>query len=585
MQELDLIILKNSKINNIIDQIKKENSVEKTNHILNVTTVLIKKELQEDAIIAWLALNLKKDDNLATNNNIENILNECKKIQTVLDNNYDKIPPETLISLILSLATDIQTIIIKMAEINDLLRCKLEKNFEKIIFVGKNVYSPLTLKLGISDLNWQINDNCFRLEKPKEYEIIKKLVKKTREEREETIKEIKEELEKVLPKKLKVQIFGRPKNFLSIYEKLKKVPFKKMYDIYGIRIICNKEKDCYETLGNIHEKYFFIKEAFDDYIAKEGKGIGKKGYQSIHTVIKRKEDIIEIQIRTWQQHLRTESSIYWDYKRLRKNKEFDKKLSWERQLIEWQKSIGEESKTKKLKGDKIFLFTPKNKVIILPENSVALDFAFAIHTDIGKKAKQAKINGQLCSTETKLNNLDKVEIILDKKTLIKQAWLNIVKSEKAKSKIKNYFGIKKNNKIQKPQQKQEKKIKMAECCNPLPGEDVIGVKTTKRKIIIHKKSCPNIKKIQKNKLIEIFFEKTKGTTKLRVVAIDRIGLLGEILAEFKKNKINLISNEFKIKKTGYAEAIFEINIQNIQKLEKLTKDLKEINSIQSIERI
>jgi GTP diphosphokinase / guanosine-3',5'-bis(diphosphate) 3'-diphosphatase len=585
MQELEPIMLKNNKINNIIEQIKKENTVEKTNHILNVTKVLIKKEIQEDAILAWLALHVEKNANFITNDNINNIINECKKIQTIIDNNYNKIPPETLTSLILSLATDIQTIIIKMVEINDLLRCGIEKSFDKIIFVGKNIYSPLTLKLGISDLNWQINDNCFRLEKPKEYEIIKKLIKKTREEREETINEIKKELEKILPEKLKIQIFGRPKNFLSIYEKLKKIPFKKMYDIYGIRIICNKEKDCYEILGNIHEKYFFIKEAFDDYIAKEGKGIGKKGYQSIHTAIKRKEDIIEIQIRTWQQHLRTESSIYWEYKRLRKNKEFDNKLSWERQLIEWQKSIGEENKTKKIKGDKIFLFTPKNKVIILPENSTALDFAFAIHTDIGKKAKQAKINDQLCSIETKLKNLDKVEIILDKKILIKQNWLNIVESEKAKSKIKSYFGIKKDTKIKKPQPKQEKKIKMAECCNPLPGEDVIGVKTTKRKIIIHKKNCPNIKKVQKDKLIEIFFEKTKGTTKIRIFAIDRIGLLGEILAEFKKNKTKLTSSEFKIKKSGYVEAIFEINIQNIQKLEKLTNELKEISSIQSIERI
>ncbi len=550
-------------------------------HVIRVANNLIKKKMRQEAIIAWLLLHSNKE---AESESVNNIIIECKRIQEVINYNYNKLPAETLTSLILSLATDIQTIIIKMTEINDLLRYPVEKNNEKIIFVAKNIYAPLTLKLGISDLNWQISDNCFRLEKPNEYAKIKKLINKTREEREKTIMEIQHEIENLLKHKLETQTFGRPKNFFSIYEKMKRTPFKKMYDIYGIRIICNKEKDCYEILGNIHEKYDFIKEAFDDYIAKEGKGIGKKGYQSIHTAIKRKDDIIEIQIRTWQQHLRTESSIYWEYKRLRKNRDFDNKLSWERQLVEWQKSIGEENKQKRITGEKIFVFTPKNQIITLPENSTALDFAFAVHTDIGKKAKQAKINGQLNSLETKLKNLDKIEIIIDKKNTIKQNWLNIVESEKAKSKIKNFFGIKITKKKNNVCNQQEKKIKMAECCNPLPGEDVIGVKTTKRKIIIHKKDCKNLKTIPKNKLVEIFFEKTKGTTKLKINAIDRIGLLGEILQEFKKNQAKLRTSNFKIKNTGYVEAIFEIEVKNIKVLDKIIEKLKEINSIQSIER-
>ncbi|MDD3083522.1 MAG: TGS domain-containing protein [Candidatus ainarchaeum sp.] len=578
-----------NEIKNLINGVRINNNKKKVDHIIRVTNFFIKKKMQNETIFAWIIQNLPIEkqeilQNYSFKNNIKLIITECKRIQEVIDNNYNKMPPETLISLILSLATDMQTIIIKMVEINDLLKNPMEKNCEKLVFIAKNVYSPLTTKLGISDLNCQINDNCFKLEKPTEYEKIKKLVNKTREEREQIIKKIIEEIEILLKDKINAQIFGRPKNFLSIYEKMKKVSFKKMYDIYGIRIICNKEKECYEILGNIHEKYNFIREAFDDYIAKEGKGIGKKGYQSIHTAIKRNEDVIEIQIRTWQQHLRTESSIYWEYKRLRKNKEFDNKLSWERQLIEWQKSIGEENKNKRIVGEKIFAFTPKNKIISLPENSTAIDFAFAVHTDIGKKAKQAKINGVLVSIETKLKNLDKIEIITDKKNTIKQTWLNSVESEKAKSKIKNYFKIKTIKKENKIQITQEKKIKMAECCNPLPGEDVIGVKTTKRKIIIHKKNCENIKKIPKNKLIEIFFEKAKGTTKIKVNAIDRIGLLGEILGEFKKNKIKLLASNFKIKNTGYVEAIFEIEVKNIQNLEKIIKKLKEINSIQSIER-
>lgn len=593
MSNIDNLILEETSKNTIqklFEKIKANNEKEKIEHATRVLNELLKKNMDFETIIAWLMLNLKNEDQKLfekeenINETTLKIISECIQIQEILDKNYSILPPETLTSLILSLSTNLQTIIIKIIETNDLLQTKIEKNTKKLIFISKNIYSPLTTKLGISDINWRINDNCFKLENPLGYEKIKKLVNKSREEREEIIKEMIKEIEIILGTKIKTQVFGRPKNFFSIHEKMKKTPFKQMYDIYGIRIICNKEQECYEILGKIHSKYNFIKEAFDDYIAKEGKGIGKKDYQSIHTAITRNNDIIEIQIRTWQQHLKTESSIYWEYKRLRKNKYFDNKLSWERQLIEWQKSIGEENKTKKIAGEKIFIFTPKNEIISLPENATALDFAFAVHTDIGNKAKQAKINGELCALETKLKNLDRLEIIIDKKNTIKQNWLMIVKSEKAKSRIKNYFGIKTTQTTKKPLIQQEKKIKMAECCNPLPGEDVIGVKTTKRKIIIHKKDCPNIKKINKNKLIEISFEKTKGTTKLKINAIDRIGLLGEILEEFKKNKIKLRSSNFKIKTSGYVEAVFEIDVKNIQTLEKLIKKLQEINSIQSIER-
>lgn len=557
---------------------------DKKKHILNVKNTLFEKKMQQETILAWLAQHLDENEQDFLNETIKTIIFECKKIQEIVDNNYKKIPPETLTSLILSLATDIRTIIIKVVEINDKLRNPIEKNSQKNIFLAQNIYYPITLKLGLNDLSWQLKDNSFKLENPKEYEKIKSLINKTRKERENIIKEIIEELNILLKNKANAQLFGRPKNFSSIFEKMKTTPFKKMYDIYGIRIICDKEKECYEILGFIHEKYDFIKEAFDDYIVKEGTGIGKKGYQSIHTAIKRNNDIVEIQIRTWQQHLKTESSIYWEYKRLRKNKEFDTKLSWERQLIEWQKNIGIEKNTKKIGGEKIFVFTPKNQIISLPENSTAIDFAFNIHTEIGKKAKQAKINNILSPLETKLKNLDKIEIIADKKNTLKQSWLNFVESEKAKNKIRNYFKIK-TTKIKKPFIKnQEKKIKMAECCNPLPGEDVIGVKTTKRKIIIHKKTCKNILTIPKNKLIEISFEKTKGTTKLKISAIDRIGLLGEILEEFKNNKIILKNSDFKIKKTGFVEAFFEIELKNIQTLEKIVKKLQQIKSIQKIER-
>jgi len=189
--------------------------------------------------------------------------------------------------------------------------------------------------------------------------------------------------------------------------------------------------------------------------------------------------------------------------------------------------------------------------------------------------------------ETKLNNLDTVEIIMSEKTQMKKNWLQNAITEKAKSKIKNFFGMFKKKEVKKTilDTKDAKKIKMGECCHPLPGEDVIGVRTTKRKIIVHKKDCPNISRIQKDKLVMIDFEREKGETGVRVKAVDRLGLLGEILEEIKNSGATLKNTSFKIKKNGYTEAIFILEIKNVQKLEKLIENVSNIPSIQVAERI
>jgi len=379
-----------------------------------------------------------------------------------------------------------------------------------------------------------------------------------------------------------VQVFGRPKGYKAIHDKLKKTPFRDMHDLYGIRIICNKEKECYEALGYVHSKYQIIPNAFDDYISKPK----SNGYKSIHTAVKRGEDTIEFQIRTWTQHLATESSLYWDYKRLKKDKAFEKDLSWERQLVEWQKSVGAGGTARKaFAGKKVFVFTPKSEVITLPAGATALDFAFAVHTEVGKKAERAKVNGAFVPLDTPLKNLDSVEIITSERPQAKKSWLNEVITDKAKTKIKAWFGLKQAAKKRPSQLPLDfKKIKMAKCCHPLPGEDVIGVKTTKRKIIVHKLDCKNIRRLPKEKLIEIAFEREKGRTEIRVVAIDRIGLLAEILSEIKKSGAALVSTNFKIKESGYVEAIFGVEIGGVAKLEALIERIEKIPSVQGAER-
>lgn len=573
---------------------KKLLTKEQYEHTLRVTEIIFEKKLDPAAIDAAILhdiLYLKKIsyDELREEFGEETcgLVKEIALIEDLLIKNYSKIDNQTLSSLILSASNDLRTIIIQLAEVIDLLKNNLghDNDIKKIAKLSENVYYPISVKLGLSDFSWKLQDYSFKISDNQSYEKVKKLINRDIKEREKKIEEFIKELDETLSKKFKVKIYGRPKNFRSIHNKLKKVSIKKMYDIYGIRIICNKERECYEILGIIHSKYDFIKEAFDDYIAKEGKGSGKGGYQSLHTAIKKGEDIFEIQIRTWQMHMRTESSIYWEYKRLKKDKNFEEELSWERQLIEWQKSIGEKSNKRKIANRKILAFTPKREVIALPRGATVLDFAFAIHTEVGKKAKGAIINGFIVPLLTKVQNLDNIEIITDQKYTIKENWLTMVKTEKSKQKIRTHFNIKPvKKKITETPQKDIKKIKLAECCHPLPGEDVIGVKTTKRKIIIHKTDCENIKNIDKKKIIEIGFEKSSGKTKIYLRAIDRIGLLSEILTTLKNKGVILRNTNFSIKKSGYVDAIFEVEVKSAQKIDQIIDILSDIPSVESVNR-
>jgi len=589
-------IIEDKEVTKAIDFVKPLIEEPALKHSLRTALALAKKDVGKETVIASIVHDTLSDgkatfEELKENfdETIAGLSKETNTIQMVLEKNFPKLPAETMSSLILSISSDIRTIIIQMAELADNLSHPLgnKEKIKRIITIANDIYVPLATKLGLTGFIWQITDNSFKIENPKAYNKIKKLVGKTRNEREELVKEVKKEIEDLLKDKITVSVFGRPKSFKSIFNKLQKTPFKQMHDLYGIRIICNRERECYEILGHIYSKYKFIPEAFDDFIAKEGKGRGQKGYKSIHIAIERNKEIIEIQIRTWQHHMRTESSLYWEYKRIKKDKEFERALSWERQLIEWQKNIGAEIKNKKIIGKKLFAFTPRGEAVSLPLNSTALDFAFTIHSDIGQRAQKAIVNNNLVTLETKLNNLDTVEIITGKNPTIKQSWLNFVISERAKSKIKSYFGIhqQKRSPNKEITQSTSKKIRMAECCHPLPGEEMIGVRTTKRKIIIHKKDCKNILKIPKSKQIEISFEATSGKTQIKIIAVDRPGILGEILEEIRNERISLLSTNFRIKKTGYAEAILDLDVKNINKLEKAMEKIGKLPSIQLVERI
>ncbi|VVB74428.1 Region found in RelA / SpoT proteins [uncultured archaeon] len=546
---------------------------------------LRKKGIPKEAILALMLhkipaekINAKEIKEMFGEKTLE-IMQTINRMEEIIQKNYGRIPAETLGSIALSISNEFEPIIVKLAETANELEAGMDKEEVKI---AEDIYAPMATKLGLNDYAWKLQDYSFKVTNPEGWRKIKNLVNKDRKEREELVETVRKEVEELIKGKLTAEVTGRPKNFRAIFEKLKKVPFQRMHDLYGVRIICNKEKECYEALGYIHSKYEIIPEAFDDYITKPK----SDGYKSIHTAVKRGKDIIEVQIRTWEQHLRALGQSYWSYKKIRKDKEFEKELSWERQLIEWQKEMGKTPLGKKISGRKIFAFTPKNEAIALPQGASVIDFAFAVHSDIGKRMEKAKVNGKIVPIETKLNNLDRVEIIVSEKPQMKKTWLTNAVSDKARAKVKAFFGLT-NTRTKRIITKisDVKKIKMAECCHPLPGEDVVGVKTTKRKIVMHKKDCPNIQNMSKSKLMEIDFEREKGKTLIRVAVIDRPGILGEMLGEIRHSGATLVNTSFKMKHSGYAEAIFEIEIGSAAKLDRLIEKIENIPSVQSAQRV
>lgn len=503
-------------------------------------------------------------------------------IEQILEKNFGKTPSETNSSIIVSIAENFEPLIIEIADTAHALERRDKIIYtENYVKTAEEIWFPLAAKLGLNDYAWKIQDYSFRENEPQAYEKIKKLISKTREEREKAIQKTTEEIKHLLHGKIKAEVSGRPKNFRSIYAKMRKIPFGKIFDLYGIRIICDKEKECYEALGYIHSKYEIIPEAFDDYISKPK----SDGYKSIHTAVMRGGEIIEVQIRTWEHHLRTMAEPYWKYKKIKKDKEFEKELSWERQLIEWNKLSGKDWLGKKMSGKKIFVFTPKNEAIMLPRGATAIDFAFAIHTEIGKKMEKAKVNGKFVPLETKLNNLDRVEILTSETLRLKESWLSWVESEKAKSKIKSILGIHTVKKIKQILRNVKYgKMKVAECCRPVPGEEVIGVKTTKRRVVIHSKNCENLKRIPKDKLILVEYGATTGKAEIVVGAIDRPGLISEILLTAKKTGVGITDTNAKIKKSGYSQTTLKLEVKNAQQLQKLIEELEKIPGAQWVER-
>lgn len=362
---------------------------------------------------------------------------------------------ETMRKMLLAMVSDIRVVIIKLAlrtrTMQYLGQIPDSPNKRALAKETLDIFAPLANRLGVWQLKWQLEDLGFRHYNPDEYKRIAKLLDEKRTERLEYIENFLSSLKNAVHQAgIECDVAGRPKHIYSIYKKMvkKKLDFDGLYDIRAVRVLVNTIPECYTTLGIVHSLWQPIPGEFDDYIANP-KG---NGYKSLHTVIVGPEDKgIEVQIRTKEMHEFNEFGVaaHWRYKEGGQgDAAYEQKIAWLRQLLDWRENMAESGKEDlaaafktELFNDTIYVLTPHGKVFSLPAGSTPIDFAYALHSDLGDRCRGAKVDGKIVPLSTPLENGQRVEIIAAKEGVPSVNWLHEgwVKSSKAISKIRAFI--------------------------------------------------------------------------------------------------------------------------------------------------
>lgn len=428
-------------------------------HPVEVSLILAELELDEDTVIAGLLHDVVEDTDYTTADITKNfgaevslMVDGVTKLGQISYETKEERQAENLRKMFIAMAKDIRVILIKLADrLHNMRTLKFMTDAKKKEKAKETleIYAPIAHRLGISRIKWELEDLSFLyLEQDKYYDLVTKVNKK-REERLDIINKVLADLRRsVADLEIECEIYGRPKNFYSIYKKMNKdkKSFEEIYDLTAIRIIVDNIKDCYGVLGTVHTMWKPIPGRFKDYIAMPKPNM----YQSLHTtVIGNTGEPFEIQIRTWEMHRIAEYGIaaHWKYKegKTGKAEDMDDKLQWLKRMVEFEKDVENptefmESLKVDLFNSDVYVFTPDGEVLDLPPGSTPVDFAYKIHSAVGNKCIGAKVNGRIIPLNSQLSNGQIVEIITSKSsTGPSRDWLKFVKSTQAKNKIKHWF--------------------------------------------------------------------------------------------------------------------------------------------------
>lgn len=668
-------------------------------HPVNVAIILADLDMDVETIVAAL-LHDVVEDTPATYDGIKEMFSEdvakivdgVTKLNKLNYKSSEAFQAENLRKMILAMNNDIRVIIVKLADRLHNLRTLEYMNEEKRKQKAQEtieIYAPLAGRLGIFKIKWELEDLSLRYLDPEGYYDLVEKINKKRSEREKEINEIIKKISAELDKQeLHYDISGRPKNFYSIYKKMKgkSKSFESIYDLIAVRILVDTVKDCYAVLGIVHSMWKPLPGRFKDYIAMPKPNM----YQSLHTtVISDTGEIFEIQIRTYEMHEVAEYGIaaHWKYKGGKtQGKDVDSKLDWLRQLLEWQKDLKDPKEfidTLKIDffDDEVFVFTPNGDVVDLPEGSTPVDFAYRVHTGVGNTCVGAKVDSRIVPLNYKLKNGNIVEVITQKSSSgPSRDWLKFVKSPRAKQKIKQWFKSKEkdisiekgkelfdreakklgldtnildNEKIYQKLAKElsinsisdlfasigygnfkEKlvinkilniknvienigltkneddylksssskkdatgvridglegmKIKFAKCCNPVPGDEIIGFVTRGYGVSVHRKDCTNIANyLDSDRCLEAEWDteaSDKFLANVTIRAVDRTGILSEITAMAKEANVGIQSLSAKSNTISDIFIYLTFEVVGKDELDKMIQKLKTINGILDVYR-
>ena len=621
-----------------------------------------------------------------------------------------EVQAENLRKMFLAMAKDIRVIIIKLADrlhnmrtLQFMTPAKQKEKAKETM----DIYAPIAQRLGISKIKTELDDLALKYSQPEVFYDLVNQINARKTEREEFVEQIVEEVSTHMKNaNIKAEVNGRVKHFFSIYKKMvnQDKTVDQIYDLFAVRIIVESVKDCYAALGVIHEMYTPIPGRFKDYIAMPKPNM----YQSLHTTLMSSVgQPFEIQIRTEEMHKTAEYGIaaHWKYKESNDGKKSveaqeEEKLSWLRQILEWQRDMSDNREFLNLiKGDldlfaeDVYCFTPQGDVKNLPNGSTPIDFAYAIHSAVGNKMVGARVNGKLVNIDYKIQNGDRIEILTSQNSKgPSRDWLNIVKSTQAKNKINQWFkkefkesniirgkdmiatycraksinvaniiqpkyqeivqkkygfkdwdsvlaaighgGLKEGqvvnrlveeygkdhrqaitdevvlervaeaakNKVHIAKSKSgivvkgidDMAVRFSRCCNPVPGDEIIGFVTRGRGLSIHRTDCINmihLSEAERARLIPAEWE-TEVTEKsggqylaeIKMYANDQQGLLMEISRIFTEENVDVKSMNVRTSKKGTATIEMGFIVHGREELERIVKKLQQLSGIIDIER-
>ncbi|HOO96152.1 MAG TPA: bifunctional (p)ppGpp synthetase/guanosine-3',5'-bis(diphosphate) 3'-pyrophosphohydrolase [Caldisericia bacterium] len=551
---------------------------------------------------------------------------KLSKVQ-FLSNKQQKL--ENTRKMLLAMASDIRVVLIKLADRLHNMQSIYIFHRKKQVRIAQDtvdIHVPLASRLGIYKFKWQLEDLSFRYLEPDLYKQLGRQVSLKRSERDSLIEEVSQQLSDILKEEgIKFEISGRAKNLFSIYKKMDREgkELDEIYDIHAVRVIVDDVSTCYRVLGLIHSRWKPLPGRIKDYIAVPK----SNGYKSLHTTVIGPTGVpIEIQIRSWQMHGDAEYGIaaHWRYKegKITFSKDYDQKLNWLRQLLEWQGEIKptedfvERVKTD-LFSDEVLVFTPKGDIVNLPAGATPIDFAYRIHTEVGHSCTGAKVNDRIVPLSYRLNTGDRVKVMTSKHiTGPSRDWLNFVAGHSTKARIRAWF--KKSIEEQKPtpaekettpKPKQQRRpikigkigamielegidnspVLLARCCNPIYGDAIVGFITRGRGVSIHRQDCPNIRHLEHDSERFVKAEWLKEARKAFVVRLtciveNRTGVLAKLSGILSEMGINIQMAKTTVVDTKRSRLIFAVEITSKNELNEVTSRLERVPEVMKVYR-